>query len=228
MSGRPFTLLSAEAPTAEGAGRATFCINEPTEATAFVRILVQSKAMVTRIFNNDQLRAPDNAPIARTAPLASGDEVALQLVPTHAPGPTSAAPVTVLYQDPFLLAVDKPAGLLVHGDGTAAHTLTARVHGHLVRQGSAAVPQALHRLDVDTSGIVLFSLAEETQPAFDALIAGDGLPSATTPSSKERFPNHGTRGSPSTRLSRVTAMMRAACAWDARASRRLRTSARLG
>ena len=175
MSGRPFTLLSAEAPTAEGPGRATFCLNEPTEAAVFVRNLVQSKPMVARIFNNDQFRAPGNAPIARTAPLASGDEVALQLVPTHAPGPTSAAPVTVLYQDPFLLAVDKPAGLLVHGDGTAAHTLTARVHGHLVRQGSAAVPQALHRLDVDTSGIVLFSLAEETQPAFDALIAGDGL-----------------------------------------------------
>lgn len=175
MGGRGFTLLSATGPTPDGPGEAAFCIEQPTEAAAFAQDLVKSKAMVTRIFNNGQFKGPDGAPLLRATALAAGRKVTLSLVPTRESGPSSSAPVSVLYQDAFLLAADKPAGLLVHSDGTASQTLTAQVQGLLARQGSAAVPQALHRLDVDTSGIVLFSLAEEIQPAFDALIAGDGL-----------------------------------------------------
>ena len=175
MSGRGFALLSAEGPTLDGPGKATFCIEQPAEAAAFVHDLVKSKAMVTRIFNNGQLRGHDGAMLSRTTALSVGSEVALALMPTHNAGPSDSTHVSVLYQDVFLLAANKPSGLLVHGDGLASQTLTARVQGLLARQGSAAVPQALHRLDVETSGIVLFSLAEETQPAFDALIAGDGL-----------------------------------------------------
>lgn len=88
------------------------------------------------------------------------------------PGPTSDEPVRILYEDEFILAADKPQGLLVHGDGTGAETLTARVQGHLRRRGSLAVPQALQRLDVDTSGVVLFSKVEEFQGMFDALVSG--------------------------------------------------------
>ena len=72
----------------------------------------------------------------------------------------------------FILAADKPQGLLVHGDGTGAETLTARVQGHLRRRGSLAVPQALQRLDVDTSGVVLFSKVEEFQGMLDTLVSG--------------------------------------------------------
>ncbi len=78
----------------------------------------------------------------------------------------------VLYQDSVLLAVNKPAGLLVHGDGTDADTLTSRVQDLLMAQGSTARAQAVQRLDVETTGVVLFSLTEEFQPALDALVAG--------------------------------------------------------
>ncbi|MBS5477846.1 MAG: RluA family pseudouridine synthase, partial [Coriobacteriia bacterium] len=81
----------------------------------------------------------------------------------------SGVPVSVLYEDEFVLAVDKPTGVLVHRDGSDAETLTARVQGYLRRLGSPAVPQALQRLDVETSGVVLFSKTEEFQPLFDAL-----------------------------------------------------------
>ena len=175
MDGRPFTLVSSQQPGLDEPGCALLCIRERVRADVLVRSLTCSKPMTERIFSQGQLTASDGRVLRRTDFLEPGDEARLSLVVTRQPGPVDDAPLTVLYQDSFLLAVDKPSGILVHGDGSDAQTLTAQAQGHLLRQGSGAVAQALHRLDVDTSGIVLFSLAEEIQPAFDALIAGDGL-----------------------------------------------------
>lgn len=84
------------------------------------------------------------------------------------------AHIAILYRDEYLLAVDKPAGIIVHSDGCDTKTLTDQVHSFLVHeaaQDAAHDLQALNRLDRDTTGIVLFSLNKETQPAFDALIS---------------------------------------------------------
>lgn len=113
--------------------------------------------------------------LAASSRLAPGDVVAIAPQVTREAGPSSDAFVSVLYEDEFVLAVDKPAGVLVHGDGSDAETLTARVQGYLRRKGSAVVPQALQRLDVETSGVVLFSKVEEFQPLFDALVAGESV-----------------------------------------------------
>lgn len=99
-----------------------------------------------------------------------------------APAPRDSNPraLRVLFASATLLAVDKPQGLLVHGDGTGNTTLTDLVRaelGELLLPGivdsarAAQDLQALQRLDIDTSGIVLFSLAKETQPLYDRLIA---------------------------------------------------------
>ena len=85
---------------------------------------------------------------------------------------TAAGAPRVLYEDDWLLAVDKPAGVIVHGDGTGARTLTDDVRAYVAeRHGDAAARelQALQRLDRDTTGIVLFSLSKRTQAAFDRL-----------------------------------------------------------
>ena len=89
----------------------------------------------------------------------------------------------IIYQDSYILAVNKPAGIIIHSDGTsraseragtrAAETLTDHVRVYLESNGcvqQAQDVQALHRLDKDTTGIVLFSLDKETQPLFDELI----------------------------------------------------------
>lgn len=89
----------------------------------------------------------------------------------------------IIYQDSYILAVNKPAGIIIHSDGTsrsgertgmrADETLTDHVRVYLESNGciqQAQDVQALHRLDKDTTGIVLFSLDKETQPLFDELI----------------------------------------------------------
>lgn len=87
---------------------------------------------------------------------------------------TTAGTPRILYEDDWLLAVDKPASIIVHGDGTGARTLTDHVRAYVAEQRGAAEAeelQALQRLDRDTTGIVLFSLSKRTQAAFDRLIA---------------------------------------------------------
>ena len=82
----------------------------------------------------------------------------------------------VIYEDDTLLACDKPAGILVHGDGTGARTLTDVVAGHLARtRPESPRPQPVQRLDVETTGLVLFSLDRRTQPALDAQVAGHDM-----------------------------------------------------
>ena len=90
--------------------------------------------------------------------------------------------LAVLYRSDTLLAVDKPQGIIVHGDGTGAATLTDAVRTLIKRAPQGTFPanatddlQALQRLDRDTSGIVLFSLNKPTQPVYDRLIAEHAL-----------------------------------------------------
>lgn len=93
-------------------------------------------------------------------------------------GVALAAPA-LIYEDEWLLAADKPAGVIVHGDGTGTATLTDAVRAHLLDEGreeAAAQLQAVQRLDADTTGLVLFSLSKEVQPRLDALVAKhDGI-----------------------------------------------------
>lgn len=89
--------------------------------------------------------------------------------------PSFADSLNVVFEDPFLIIVNKPQGIIVHGDGTGRLTLTDLVQKRLRSSGSPACPQALQRLDRDTTGLVCFSKTAAFQPAFDQLIASGGL-----------------------------------------------------
>ncbi len=122
-----------------------------------------------------------DAPVSSAHLLEAGDEVRVSFELPSEPAVSKAVPADVLWQDRFCLAVCKPCDLLVHGDGTAAPTLTRRVEAFLAAQACSGhwsvppVPQALQRLDVSTSGIVWFSLTKEFQSAFDALVASHAM-----------------------------------------------------
>ena len=109
--------------------------------------------------------------------VSSGQAIRIRLEPSHGPGPCAKEAAEVVWEDPFALAANKPAGILVHPDGATdpTHTIAAQVQAHLAREGSCAVAQAVQRLDVPTTGIVLFSKTEQFQPTFDALVAGHAM-----------------------------------------------------
>lgn len=104
-------------------------------------------------------------------------------------GMGAPGPVSPLWRDAWALAWDKPQGIIVHGDGTGVPTLTDQVAAWLVAAGEGqAQPQALQRLDRDTSGLVLFSLDKASQPVFDALVAGRGMDKRYLALVEGRFP----------------------------------------
>ena len=69
-------------------------------------------------------------------------------------------PLTILFEDDHLLVVDKPAGLVVHPaagnlDGTLVNALLHHCAGRLSGIGGVARPGIVHRIDKDTSGLLV-------------------------------------------------------------------------
>lgn len=162
--------------------RAELVVHRDCSVVELCDSLGLSKPARQRVLAQEQLKdSRVNEPLRGNATLRAGDELTLLFVPPATNPLPCAEPAEVLWHDRFALAANKPVGLLVHGDGTGAPTLTARVQVSLAKvageNGWPYVPaaQAVNRLDVDTSGIVLMSLTQEFQPAFDALMARHAL-----------------------------------------------------
>ena len=87
-----------------------------------------------------------------------GDEIVVLLEEKQAQYPAESGPLTILYEDASLLAVDKPAGMLIHPSrNRLTGTLANLVQGHYAAQGITAAFHPLTRLDRDTFGIVLIA-----------------------------------------------------------------------
>jgi len=92
--------------------------------------------------------------------LAAGDRVTIEIRP---PPPSSlspeAIPLKIVYEDNDLLVIDKPAGLTMHpAPGHPNHTLVNAILAHLSELPETddwRRPGIVHRLDKDTSGLVL-------------------------------------------------------------------------
>ena len=91
-------------------------------------------------------------------PVKPGDVITVRLDEEEPEYPAEEGPLTILYEDDFLLAVDKPAGMLIHPsrsrfDGTLANFVV----GYYQKTGQKSAFHPLTRLDRDTFGIVLLA-----------------------------------------------------------------------
>jgi len=105
-------------------------------------------------------------PVKPSMPLAAGDEIDCR--PPEAPREAGiepeAGPLRVLHEDPELVVLDKPAGVVVHpGAGhrraTLAHFLLHR-YPEIAGVGGPGRPGIVHRLDLDTSGVLVAARTE--------------------------------------------------------------------
>lgn len=101
----------------------------------------------------------DGAPVAQHAKAEAGQEIRLRLCPPEPLGLEPVdEPVDILYEDDHLLVANKPAGLLLHPtEPRHTKTLDHLIAGHFARTGVAAKVRHVHRLDQDTSGVVLYA-----------------------------------------------------------------------
>ncbi len=102
----------------------------------------------------------NGAPAKPAQVVRTGDRVTL-VVPPPIPSALSpeAMPLSVVYEDPDILVVDKPPGLPVHpSPGHPTHTLVNALLAHctdLSGVGGELRPGIVHRLDMDTSGLMV-------------------------------------------------------------------------
>ncbi len=99
-------------------------------------------------------------PVRKSAPVAAGQRVEVEIPP---PDPVALIPedipLSVVHEDDALLVVDKPAGMVVHPApghprGTLVNALLHHV-GDLAAVGGRLRPGIVHRLDRDTSGLLV-------------------------------------------------------------------------
>ena len=112
-------------------------------------------------------------PVRQSAKVKVGDELALKVFQQEEPDFVPwAIPVRILYEDELILAVSKPAGMIVHPDNKGkTGTLANAVAAYYLRTGQHCTVRPIHRLDEGTSGIVLFSKCPFFQPKLDQALA---------------------------------------------------------
>ncbi len=98
--------------------------------------------------------------------LRGGERIAIVLPPPAREGPQGEnIPLDILYEDPYLAVIDKPPGMVVHpAKGHWAGTLTAALQFHfdqLSSAGGPARPGIVHRLDRDTSGVLVVAKTDQ-------------------------------------------------------------------
>ena len=116
-----------------------------------------SLSLMNKLKWGDALRV-NGEPRHTNYPVRSGDVITVRLDEEEPEYPPQDGPLTVLYEDDWLLAVEKPAGMLIHPsrskfDGTLANY----VLGYYQRTGQKSAFHPMTRLDRDTFGIVLLA-----------------------------------------------------------------------
>jgi 23S rRNA pseudouridine1911/1915/1917 synthase len=172
-------------------------ISVPSEAVgtrldAFLAARVGSRASAQGLIE-DGLVYVDGRVARKSHLVREGEVVRLRPRAPDAPEPSDApASFAIAYEDAHLLVVDKPAGVVVHpARGHRTGTLAQALAAHGAAGGEEGRPGIVHRLDRDTSGLIVVAKSDPVHRALKELIATralhreyvalvDGHPSART------------------------------------------------
>jgi 23S rRNA pseudouridine1911/1915/1917 synthase len=130
-----------------------------------------SRARLQALIRGGLVRV-DGAVLKAAHRLRGGERIQVEIPPppdeTLAPEPV---PLSILYEDEHVLVVDKPVGMVVHpGAGRSHGTLAAAILAHAPTTagvGGPRRPGIVHRLDKDTSGLLVVA---KTSAAYDDLV----------------------------------------------------------
>ncbi len=125
-----------------------------------------SRAFIQQMIS-DKLVVVDGKTVTKNHRLKGGEDIVMHIPPPQSPDlAPEDIPLDIVYEDDHLAVVNKPAGLVVHpAPGNPSHTLVnALLHhfGHLSADESpeGLRPGIIHRLDKDTSGLLLVAKSD--------------------------------------------------------------------
>lgn len=144
--------------------RLRFLVNEPMELMTFLqqtfpeksRTAVKSFLVHKQVYINFQIVTQFNYP------LAAGQEVVIST--SKIPTSTSFFGLSILYEDDYLIVIDKNSGLLsIAAGGEKEKTAYSQLRAHVKQLSPKNKLFVLHRLDKDTSGVMMFAKSAEVQ-----------------------------------------------------------------
>lgn len=136
----------------------------------FLAEALGSRSQAQRVIAEGQVMVEGIVRAKRHA-VRAGDRVEVGRGRARASAPVAPAPFAIVHRDASLLVVDKPAGVVVHpARGHREGTLSQALAG-LAGGGPADRPGIVHRLDKDTSGLLLVARDDATLRALQRLLA---------------------------------------------------------
>ena len=129
-----------------------------------------SRSRLTRLIAEGAVTGPAGPVTDGKARAAPGDYRLTLAPPVPIKARPEAIPLNVVFEDDALIVVDKPAGMVVHPapgspDGTLVNALLAHCADSLSGIGGAARPGIVHRIDKDTSGLLVVAKTDRAHHA---------------------------------------------------------------
>jgi 23S rRNA pseudouridine1911/1915/1917 synthase len=168
--------MMAEGNTIEGvlgAGRLDRALVQavPDLSRARIQALIAENALqIDGVFVNDASSTRFNGrPFALNIPAARPDRAEAQDISLN-----------IVFEDDYLIIVDKPAGLVVHpaaghADGTLVNALLHHCKGRLSGIGGVERPGIVHRIDRDTSGLLVVAKTDKAHEGLAKLFAAHDI-----------------------------------------------------
>jgi len=176
------------APITATAGETTrLTVAESDAGTRLDRYLADALADISRsriqaLLKSGCVRSESGATVSdASARVKQGDVFDIDMPEPEAALPMSQnIPLTVLYEDAHLIVIDKPAGMVVHPapgnrDGTLVNALLYHCGDSLQGIGGVLRPGIVHRIDKDTSGLLVAAKSDKAHAGLAALFAAHDI-----------------------------------------------------
>ena len=150
---------------------------ERTDRFLSGRIEALSRSRIKTLIKEGGLRVDDSAVMDPNAPVRAGSVYVLdEPDPLPATPQPEAIPLNILFEDDDLVVINKPAGMAVHPapgswSGTLVNALLHHCEGALPGIGGVERPGIVHRLDKDTTGVMVVAKTEAAHAGLSALFA---------------------------------------------------------
>ena len=139
-----------------------------------------TRSQATQLIESGEVAVNGRA-VSKSYKLAGGEDIAVTL---PEPEPVEAVPqdipLDVVYEDADVIVVNKPSGMVVHPapghpDGTLVNALLYHCAGTLSGVGGALRPGIVHRIDRDTSGLIIAAKNDAAHQYLSAQLADHTL-----------------------------------------------------
>ena len=156
------------------------CKNQRLDAFLASSLDGLTRSQATRLIESGEVAVNGRA-VSKSYKLAGGEDVAVTL---PEPEPVEAVPqdipLDVVYEDADVIVVNKPSGMVVHPapghpDGTLVNALLYHCAGTLSGIGGALRPGIVHRIDRDTSGLIIAAKNDAAHQYLSAQLADHTL-----------------------------------------------------